>query len=296
MWGMAMFHELEGYQCNGVAMAGPSGEEAQVVNSQEQCAQSCYLAASWWKKWENSGKVVPTAEGFYCEGYSFDENTRHCTLYGEVDPKVTAHDVCYVARELPNPCRFDLGTWVRGADSSVYYVGDNAGNIYMATSDISCGSEDVWKGKDTPDLYCDGISDPSCDMCIDTLKSHNKYIGDFTCKVYKRQMTRVCQFEEAFVSCSDDLLISVEKATYGRLSDRFCGNPTSSGKTEALTMVATGECGEPNNVLDVVRGICNGKAQCSLKADDDEFRDQGCESIFKYLEVTYECKEAAASK
>ena len=74
-------------------------------------------------------------------------------------------------------------------------------------------------------------------------------------------------------------------ATYGRFSDVVCSTPPVNG------LVVSAMCGVEDNARDVVVGNCEGRNSCTMDAEDVTYGgDQGCPSVYKYLEVEYKCE------
>ena len=74
------------------------------------------------------------------------------------------------------------------------------------------------------------------------------------------QRKRVCQYDEAAISCDSGKSIRVLEASYGRFDTFPCGNPTvPPTNTEEM-------CGEANNVQTKIQSQCDGKQQCAIEA------------------------------
>ncbi|XP_038165118.1 rhamnose-binding lectin-like [Cyprinodon tularosa] len=90
-----------------------------------------------------------------------------------------------------------------------------------------------------------------------------------------------CEGSEAQLKCGKGQVISVSRATYGRLDRNTC----SSGKP--ANQISNIKCSRSS---DKVAERCNGKQQCDFKADNSEFGDP-CQGTYKYLEVEYTCEK-----
>jgi len=282
-WGMQMFSKMERWECKGDQGVGPNGQIKQKTQRPEECAQLCYKANAHFEDYE--GGTMDTGDAYYCEGFSFNNNIRECTLYHKVYPEAASSGKnCYVSKELANLCSFPRGSWVRTGTYEVFYVADSVGSIFSADHAQVCDGMDVWGDKPLPSLYCDGTKDPSCSMCISKLQKHNKYMGPFSCDVFQHKKARICQFESQVLNCPQGAQLSVASAFYGRAGQDYCSVPTISG------LVIGRDCGTADNIVDIVKAKCNGKNLCEIEAVDATYGDQDCASIYKYVEVTYRCE------
>lgn len=94
---------------------------------------------------------------------------------------------------------------------------------------------------------------------------------------YRDQTFALCAEQRGLVRCKNGLKIKIVSANYGRTDDQVC----LGGKTDTLT------CRSKSSEIKVKR-ICNGYTTCHLHATDRYFGDP-CQSISKYLEVSYRC-------
>ena len=175
---------------------------------------------------------------------------------------------------------------MRDSERNVYYVADTHSELVSATEELTCFGEGVWGGEDSPPGFsCDATADPNCQLCIDAAKSHNKLLGAMTCDNLYSKRKRVCQYDEATVSCEKGQTIRVLEGSYGRFDTFPCSNPT------VPPLNAEDMCGEANNVQTTLQTQCNGKQSCTVMADDQTLGDQGCGHIYKYAEMRYQCVE-----
>ncbi|XP_078671138.1 uncharacterized protein LOC144911186 [Branchiostoma floridae x Branchiostoma belcheri] len=90
-------------------------------------------------------------------------------------------------------------------------------------------------------------------------------------------LRRVCEHQTLTISCPAGRQINIVYALYGRTSRGFC--PSSQ--------IRTTNCRSPNSLV-WVRGSCQGRSSCSVRASNSVFGDP-CVGTFKYLEVSYTC-------
>ncbi|XP_019622030.1 PREDICTED: uncharacterized protein LOC109468216 [Branchiostoma belcheri] len=90
-------------------------------------------------------------------------------------------------------------------------------------------------------------------------------------------LRRVCEHQTLTISCPAGRQINIVSALYGRTSRGFC--PSSQ--------IRTTSCRSPNSQV-WVRGSCQGRSSCSVRASNSVFGDP-CYGTFKYLEVSYTC-------
>ncbi|KAI8513759.1 carbohydrate binding [Branchiostoma belcheri] len=90
-------------------------------------------------------------------------------------------------------------------------------------------------------------------------------------------LRRVCEHQTLTISCPAGRQINIVSALYGRTSRGFC--PSSQ--------IRTTSCRSPNSLV-WVRGSCQGRSSCSVRASNSVFGDP-CYGTFKYLEVSYTC-------
>jgi len=261
----------------------PDGLLKHKTSRPEECAQLCYTANAHFGGYDKG--LTEVGDSYYCEGFSFNNNMRECTLYHKVYPEPTASGkTCYVSKELTNLCRFPRGSWVRAKNFEIFYVADNVGSLFSTEEPMVCDGMDIWSNKNLPDLHCDGVSDPVCGMCVSELLQDGKGMGPFTCDVYQQKKVRICQFESQTLNCPLESQLAIQSAFYGREGDSFCAVPSKPD------LVVDRDCGTLDNVADIVEAKCNGKKLCEIEAVDSIFGAQGCASVFKYAEVTFHCE------
>lgn len=86
-------------------------------------------------------------------------------------------------------------------------------------------------------------------------------------------LLRACEDDSLSINCPGEIYII--SANYGRLT----GGHLCPGQKTSNT-----NCGAAGS-LDIVRGECQGKQECTLEASNEVFGDP-CVSIRKYLEVS----------
>merc|ERR1711915_142054 len=125
--------------------------------------------------------------------------------------------------------------------------------------------------------------------CI--VKASNKVFGDPCPWTYKYlevdyecgpgpDHVVACELNNLKITCKKGTVIQAVKANYGRLNAIVCGH-------QPLTT-----CRAPKT-LEIVKKSCDGKETCTVKASNSVFGDP-CPWTYKYLEVDYECRPAAA--
>ncbi|XP_078701713.1 uncharacterized protein LOC144927849 [Branchiostoma floridae x Branchiostoma belcheri] len=91
------------------------------------------------------------------------------------------------------------------------------------------------------------------------------------------RLRRVCEHQTLTIGCPTGRQINIVSALYGRTSRGVC----PSGP------IRTTSCRSPNSQV-WVRGKCQGRSSCSVRASNSVFGDP-CVGTFKYLEVSYTC-------
>ncbi|XP_019646140.1 PREDICTED: macrophage mannose receptor 1-like [Branchiostoma belcheri] len=102
----------------------------------------------------------------------------------------------------------------------------------------------------------------------------------FICQVSPRRpsvLRRVCEHQTLTTSCPAGRQINIVSALYGRTSRAVC--PSSQ--------IYTTNCRSPNSLV-WVRGKCQGRSSCSVRASNSVFGDP-CRGTVKYLEVRFTC-------
>ena len=99
-----------------------------------------------------------------------------------------------------------------------------------------------------------------------------------------------CQGETANLRCDIGHELSVTKATYGRTNVDTC----AAGRPK--NQVSNTNCGPTDKyaakTLDVIQGICDKKASCSIVAEHDLWKQLNpCLGTHKYLIVDFQCTE-----
>ena len=98
--------------------------------------------------------------------------------------------------------------------------------------------------------------------------------------------SRACQNDDLTLECPAGQVLKIHRARYGRNSNDICtkyanGNDRPSSQ---LNM-----CSGSETTLEKVRGSCEGKASCTIKASSSVFGDR-CVGTFKYLKVVHSCE------
>ena len=76
-------------------------------------------------------------------------------------------------------------------------------------------------------------------------------------------------------------------ANYGRLSLDICVPEPPSTATLDYPYNVT-DC-RVSNSTEILQNKCDGEVVCQFRAANDEFGDDPCRNVYKYLEVTYKC-------
>ena len=336
-WGVGMFAELEHWTCAGEAQeqADSTSDNGETISLSghtiEECAERCHDAASHWEQESylrpDGVRVgVPSSIApFNCEAFTYLESTQSCQLYAAVaemeDVVATTGGFdlapqsslrCYVPNDVPNPCKFANGEWIRGQDAEYYYVGTD-GFLYLVETGAgnalpTCDGATIFGNGRTfdsgPEKFCNGYfddeltpnnpSDTTCARCLQHMLDHNMVAGTIdgsasSCGNFGTKTTRVCQGEMATMSCVRGA-VQINSATYGRTDGAYCNAiPVDPDTGVNMFATATQSCGSSDNVLDQVRASCGGKGTCSLEADASEFGDMSCPSTYKYLQYSYQC-------
>ena len=74
-------------------------------------------------------------------------------------------------------------------------------------------------------------------------------------------------------------------ANYGHLSLNICEPEPPSTATLDYPYNVT-DCRAANST-EILQNKCDGKVLCQFRAANDEFGDDPCRNVYKYLEVTY---------
>ncbi|XP_078667374.1 L-rhamnose-binding lectin CSL3-like [Branchiostoma floridae x Branchiostoma belcheri] len=94
---------------------------------------------------------------------------------------------------------------------------------------------------------------------------------------------RACEREAPLsLSCSSGM-IHIMAALYGRKQTGICSGPVLTTNCESSTSLST------------VKSKCEGHSSCSVQASNSLFGDP-CHGTVKYLEVTYQCVDAAGPR
>ena len=102
-----------------------------------------------------------------------------------------------------------------------------------------------------------------------------------------RYKSRSCSELKTIISCADKILslscgnsekITIKQASYGRSDTKTCSHRGNVHDTSCSACSS----------LKVLKGECEGKASCSVLAENKVFGDP-CVGTFKYLNVTYSC-------
>lgn len=86
-----------------------------------------------------------------------------------------------------------------------------------------------------------------------------------------------CQYADLSIKCDAGFVVDVISANYGRSTKSIC---------EADQMLDF-NCSAKNS-LDIVRGKCTNKQNCSISAVNEVFGNP-CINTVKYLDVEYQC-------
>lgn len=93
----------------------------------------------------------------------------------------------------------------------------------------------------------------------------------------------ICTGLKRAIACRDGSNIAITHAFWGRISDKVC--PSDDG--DPVT-----DCEGAEETLDLVRGYCEGKAECVLQARHQYLQKNNthhCPGVNKYLVVNYTC-------
>lgn len=126
-------------------------------------------------------------------------------------------------------------------------------------------------------------SKESCDVEVlaahfrDNCPGTSKFLDvDYHCEA-PTQGEVVCEHAEMAINCAEGETIQIQSAGYGRWNYSTCDNSAMS----------TASC-SASGALNTVKGLCDGKSSCSVKASNSVFGDP-CYGTYKYLEVQYKC-------
>ncbi|KAI8513736.1 carbohydrate binding [Branchiostoma belcheri] len=109
----------------------------------------------------------------------------------------------------------------------------------------------------------------------------------FICQVSPRRpsvLRRVCEHQTLTIGCPAGRQINIVSALYGRTSRGFCPS----------NQIYTTNCRSPNSLV-WVRGKCQGRSSCSVRASNSVFGDP-CRGTVKYLEKVNSLREGLDSQ
>merc|ERR1711964_179340 len=153
-----------------------------------------------------------------------------------------------------------------------------------------------------------GPTDSVCTKCLDQMKKHFKYLGQFrdntesgTCAIdYDWRQVQVCN-GDVTLSCTG-FLIDVTYSRPGVTSERRQFFPATYGRTDAHTCVygaaplltdvpTSSVCSQEGNIQAFIRDRCDGKTACTItRADlDNEIGNSACPLYAKYFKASYRC-------
>ena len=121
--------------------------------------------------------------------------------------------------------------------------------------------------------------------CI-TLEIHNSmyWIKAFEFFVSQHK-TVFCQGEKEWLQCPMYRVIKINKAFWGREDHTTC---SSSAVTRTLKTDTVCEQDEANT-MKKVETMCNDENACELVASEAFFDRNDCPSVYKYVQLEYEC-------
>nr|ADI48492.1 lectin [Euperipatoides rowelli] len=99
----------------------------------------------------------------------------------------------------------------------------------------------------------------------------------------KSESKTICENGQEAIQCPKNGAIDILDGTYGRQSTAICVNPSLSG----LAHINTNCNFDATNVL---KGACNGKDICIVKANNNWIGQDPCWGQVKYLTVHYICR------
>jgi len=343
-WGLGFYTELQFWTCDGEAMhnpeqvvagqtvgssaagAGTTGQSATTEagpESLELCAEDCKLANRHWAGWNGPMAQVPDGVSpFYCKAFTWEENSKKCTLFSDVHKteniivgrngwqlETSSAVKCFVPNELPNPCAFEYGEWIRDKEGDYFYVGEG-GFLYKVPAGTvpKCDGESVFGPGRTysqgPENVCNGYfkaignnpADITCARCLEHMLHHNMLAGELdgsrsTCGSFGTATKRACEGTTMQLSCTKGVIdLTGQQATFGRIDENFCPViPRDENTGAPLFTSATVQCGSTGNVHAQIFEQCQGKTLCSVDASAATLGDQGCPTTFKYLQLQYKC-------
>merc|ERR1712216_760994 len=245
--------------------------------------------------------VPDKVSAFYCKASTWEENSGKCTLFSEVTKTenvitgqiegtsrlATSSSLkCYVPNELPNPCAFSYGEWIRNEDGEYYYVG--AGDFLykvQGTTVPTCDGVSIFGAGRSfaqgPENVCNGYfqdlgnnpADITCARCLRHMEHHNMVAGvldgsSSTCGNFGTDTKRACEGSIMSLSCVTGTIdLTNAEATFGRIEESFCPMiPTDETTGADLFDSATVQCGTTGNVQSAVFEQCQGKALCTIDA------------------------------
>merc|ERR1719231_1360489 len=290
-WGMTMYTTMENMECGGTPMLGSTGVPDTKKNTEEECAQLCYMANAQFHEYNVGSFGAAPGNAGYCEAFEYNPNSRVCKLLQGVKPATMSGVNCHMSKELPAPCSFEPGTWVQDSTRQIYYVAKAHGELVSINEELTCFSEPIWGGEDKPASFaCDGAVDANCQECIETSISHNKLLGPMTCQNLFTKVAHACQMDDVHIECEKGQIIQILQASYGRFDG---GGATCATSPMPSLFAPEGLAGTIDNALVPVQTLCDKKNMCLFVADDKTLGTvpEG-ETMFKYVEVRYQCVEA----
>lgn len=105
-----------------------------------------------------------------------------------------------------------------------------------------------------------------------------------TCDNLFSKKQRICQYDEAEISCGVGEVMTILEASFGRWDggNTICKNPP-------IATLNVEDCGDPNNSQTMLKSQCDGKNKCLIDASEEVYGTQKCPETFKYMEARYEC-------
>jgi hypothetical protein len=312
---------------------GPNNKEMMTGVTLETCAEACHMSNMHWMGWAgpvyrgwnpdryNSGSDYATGhidyvsdkvKAFYCEGFSYNEDSKECVLYSEIEersPGVSDSGTCYVAKETPNPCGFTSGDWVRSSQGEYMYVGTGDLLFYAEMQNgnaPTCNGVSVFgNSADAPQSYCNGYdfestrenpADSTCAVCLNHMLNHNMLGGVLdgstaSCDGFSLQVTRGCEGETVNMECPSGTKIQVGgtvDATFARIDNAYCKIIPAQSSFTSAAAPADG-CGSAGNVQSIVADKCDGHISCTLELTNEFFGTSLCPETYKTFAATYEC-------
>lgn len=94
-----------------------------------------------------------------------------------------------------------------------------------------------------------------------------------------------CEGQNTFLYCGLGEVLDIQSAIYGRHNTKMCS------QNRPLSQISNTNCGIHSSK---VAEICNGKRNCSIRANNNMFGDP-CVGTYKYLTVTYSCQRQSVT-